>query len=470
MKDKKNIILAKTIRDESELFVPLGLLYIAGALEKAGYNCIIWHERERKLPQLYELVKEVSPIFVGFSSLTGPDLLPTIKASRVIRKMSIPVVWGGVHVSVLPEFCLRQDYIDFVIVGEGEEAIVELAEALTKRVNYCDIKGLGYKVDGRIFINPLRSLIKNLDNYFPLWEKIDLERYYQRLIGQERVLPIVTSRGCPHKCGFCYNQTVNRQIWRKHSIDFVVSQVKFLQEKYVIDGIYFYDDNFFTNVERAKKIIELVNLPYFAEIRADYLTGDLVKWLGSTKCRELYIGAESGSGRILEKIDKNLEVEDIKLATRLLSETKITISLSFITGFPGEEKEDTIKTLELMKELQEMSPTVRTPLKAFTPYPGIPLWEDAIVHGFLPPQNNEEWAKYTRENSQLPWLSKWQLLAMQIVTSYMANDFAGCYWRKIIQTFMKWRWEKKFFRFPVEVIIGRKILSLCRRLIFYFTT
>ncbi|MFC1907132.1 B12-binding domain-containing radical SAM protein [Chloroflexota bacterium] len=461
---RNNIILAKVIKDNADLYVPFGILYIANALEKANYNCIVWHGREKELPQFYQLVKDLNPLFVGFSVLTEPSLLPTIKASRKLKEASIPTVWGGVHVTILPSLCLKQDHVDYIVIGEGEETAVELAGAIKDGGDYSRVTGLGYKTNGELYLNPPRPLIEDLDRYFPVWEKVDLNKYFHRQIGQQRVLPLITSRGCPHKCGFCYNEAVNKRRWRRHSVNFVLFQAEFLKSRYAIDGIYFDDDNFFTDVKRAKEIIEKVDLPCFAEIRADYVTDNFVDWLRTTKCRELYIGAESGSQRILDKINKDMTVDDIRSVVYMLLKTDIVIRLSFITGFPVEEKEDRDKTLNLMRELLELNPRIVTSLKKFTPYPGTPLWEETLACGLKPPVSNEEWAQFTRERVPLPWLSNEELLAMKAVTWHMARGATPDklsrrrFFKKIVHFIMVWRWKNKYFNYPFEIIVGGYLL------------
>lgn len=468
----RNIVLVKVVTDRSAWHVPFGILYVADALEKAKYSCTVWHGREKELPQLYQLVNDLHPLFVGFSTLSDHDLAPTIKASRTVKKMSVSVVWGGIHTTLLPDLCLKQDYVDYTVVGEGEESVVELANTMKEGGDYSGTRGLGYKLNNSLRLNPPRPLLGDLDKYRPAWEKIDLHKYYGEIMEQQRVLPLLTSRGCPYPCGFCYNLAVNQRRWRRHSLDFVLSQAQFLKEFYRIDGIYFNDDNLFTNMNRAKEIINKIDLPYFIEIRADYVNNDFVNWVNTTKCRELLIGAESGSEKVLEQIGKDITVEDIRNAVYLLlRETDIpTIYLSFITGFPGEQKEDRDKTLDLVKEFLESSPRISVTLKAFTPYPGTPLWQDTLAHGFKPPTSNEKWAHFTREESQLPWLSTRELLAMKIVTLYIARCSIfgkSLGWRlldKIAHPFMKWRWEKKYFSRPLEIMMWRYLVLLLQKI------
>lgn len=469
-----NILLVKVIKDDSNWYVPYGLLYITDALEKAGYNCVIWHGHEKELPQLYQLAENLQPLFVGFSVLTDPDLLPAIEASRNLNRMNIPIVWGGIHACILPELCLKQDYVDYIIVGEGEESVVELANVITSEGDFDQIKGLGYKRESDLCFNSPRPFIEELDKYRPAFEKLDLEKYYGETLGgvSQKVLPLITSRGCPHRCGFCYNQAVNRRRWRKHSIDFVLSQAKFLKDHYSIDGVYFDDDNLFTDMERAKEIIDKVNLPYHAEVRADYITNDFIDWVKTTKCTELLIGVESGSQKTLEHINKDMTIEDNRNAINILLQTDICINLSFIIGFPGEDKREMNKTLNLINEFQKSSPKITWVLKAFTPYPGTPLWEDTIARGFNPPTSNENWANCNRYESQLPWLSTEKLQIIKFITSHITispnrdqSSVKSRFKNRIVQLLVKWRWDSKYFSHTYEITVCRYFLHLLQQLI-----
>ncbi len=395
---KKKVILCK-IEKDSMLWVPFGILYLSDALEKKGFSVELLHIRSNDLNKLYAMARAQNPIFVGFSILTGQALIPTIKASKKIKAMDIPVVWGGAHATILPQLCTKQDYIDYVVMYEGEETACELAEALSNNKSPHNIKGVAY-YDNGFFESPKRDFV-NLDDYKPDFRKLDLNRYSFGYAGLKTVLPLMTSRGCMFKCGFCFN----KGRWRAHSINAVMEQVNYLKENYDIDGIYFNDDIFFINSERSRKIIEMVGLPFFVQARANEITKDTVNWLKKNGCKCVYIGAESGSDKTLRVVNKGITTKDIERAVVNLKGTGIVAQLSFIVGFPNETKKDRQKTYQFIKKLKKINENIDWQLQIYTPYPKTPLWEDAVKNGFKRPDTNEGWSKMVRDAVSLPWFS-----------------------------------------------------------------
>ena len=208
-----NVILFFPKSEESDVRVlPASVLAVAAPLVKANYQVKIIDQRtdkDWKKVLLNELKNK--PLVFGVSALTGKQILNGLEASKIVKKNSnIPVVWGGVHPSLLSGQSLKNEYIDFVIVGEGEETLLELVKATERKTPFKNIKGLGYKENDKIFLNPLRDFI-NLDMspeipYF----LINVENYIRKKSFATgvpaREIALYTSRGCPYRCGFCYNQ------------------------------------------------------------------------------------------------------------------------------------------------------------------------------------------------------------------------------------------------------------------------
>jgi anaerobic magnesium-protoporphyrin IX monomethyl ester cyclase len=301
--DHPKVLLLKVERpeDENQLASPMGIMYVADAVRKAGFDVEIIHEtwteqsRRRLIDKLQTEQNEI--LLVGFSTITGPSLGPTIAAAKVVKNAfpAIRVVWGGVHASLLPEETLRNEFVDVVVIGEGEETLVQLAVSIRSGRPLGSVEGIGFKENG-IHITKARDFIDNLDEYEPAWDLVNVERYYRRLGGTaKRALDVVASRGCPYGCTFCYNITFNRRKWRPHSARYVISQVRTLKQRYNADSVYFQDDNFFTDKARAYEIVGEIGIPWYAEIRADKLREEDVDRMARLGCRNLFIGAIVGS-------------------------------------------------------------------------------------------------------------------------------------------------------------------------------
>jgi len=432
--------------------------------------------------QIDSAVKEIlkdNPLFVGFSVLTGLPITLSVRMSKEIKKhnKNIPVVWGGIHPSLLPEQCLMEDYIDFVVMGEGEESIVELADALRKGVSLKGIKGIGYKKDGKIIINKPRELIKNIDDYEIDWSLVNVEDYIYEIWDGSRIISYITSRGCPHNCGFCYNLAFHKRRWRCFSKEKVVKRVNELIDKYNIDGITFDDDNFFTNKERALYILENIKVPtYFLDIRIDYLKDDLLKQIYKMKSRWIFFGHESGSDRILKLIDKGFTTKEIMETIRFCSRKYPDISLraNAIIGFPTETWKEVKKTIDFSLKMCDAHPNISMTFSIYTPYPGTKVYDLAIKNGFKPPKNLEGWGKYDLDIasrgekikidlSWLPWMNNKKRKLFDNINKYShlldKTYIKGTHplyfrlFKRLFYYIAYYRLKTRFFYFPVEFFL-----------------
>jgi anaerobic magnesium-protoporphyrin IX monomethyl ester cyclase len=485
-----DVILAKLDGEQKEYLMapPFGILYLADALEKAGFDVRLFHEEgtEADVQALVSLVLDERPIFVGFSTLTGPMILPMARASRVIKQaLPVPVVWGGLHPTMLPEQTLRNDFVDIVAIGEGEHTAVELAHVLREHgpgaEELAQVAGIAFKNGGQVVRTAARPFIEDLDQHRPAWHLVDIERYFRS--GQhfytdigsqfwgEKIAAVFTSRGCPWRCAFCYNQFVNKRSFRAQSAQGVVDEIQEYKERYGVTAIIFEDDGFFTNRERALEIIRHIDVPWTSSIRADYLAkwGDgFVRELKQYHCAELRIGAESGSPRVLEMMAKDITVEQIREAAKVCLRNGVKPSLGFMVGTPGESWSDVRMTLDLMDELEAMGRGVAVLGPCiFTPFPGTPLYDEAVRHGFLSPTTLEEWSIRVWDHKQplapyadrrIRYVGYYRRLAQRSDLERLAFSLPT----KVLSRIARFRWRRRFFHFPWDYTVpalGLKALS-----------
>jgi anaerobic magnesium-protoporphyrin IX monomethyl ester cyclase len=474
-----DVILAKLELRESELEryrypAPFGILYLATALEEAGFSVRLYHGEGTRahIEELTDLVVSESPLFVGFTTLTGPVLVPTVEASRAIRRKSrVPIVWGGPHPTIVPEQTLSNDFVDIIALSEGEETVVELARAL--RGSGLDprglsgILGIGYRDGGRAILTGPRPFIKNLDGLAPAWHHLDHEAYFysEKMFrapsaGPLKAATLMTSRGCPWRCAYCWNERVNRREFRAQSAGRAVQDVQELKEKHGVTAVLFEDDNFFTNPQRGLDIVRRIGIPWSSTFRAsDIARGGpaLMKELKNSRCLEVRVGAESGSQRILNAIHKDLTVEQIREAARLCRDYEITAAIMFMFGFPQETWEDVLQTLDLIDELNAMSPYIMvTQLGSYTPYPGTELYDEAIQHGFVPPRSTVEWGAFVEEgvrNYRPPYIPRKAQSLTYFQQLINRNDLGGLKFPLpvlLLQRLARWRWKHRFFSLPLD--------------------
>jgi anaerobic magnesium-protoporphyrin IX monomethyl ester cyclase len=484
-----DVVLVKLENEEesAKLAAPFGILFLADCLEKAGFSVRLLHEvgTRDNIQATVDLVLAEKPLFVGFSTLTGPPLLPTMEASKEIRKRSdVFIVWGGVHPTMLPEQTLLNDFVDLVVIGEGEATIVELAQILRDEGPQADalgqIAGLAFKRNGHAVVTTSRPFIQDLDGIHPAWHHLDIGRYFlapdyflSGLAGERGVI-LFTSRGCPWRCGFCYNRFVNKRRFRAQSARRVLSDVRGLRDHLDITSIVFEDDNFFTDRDRALEIARGLDVPWNPTIRVDEIVRggeDFVKELRRNHCVELRIGVETGSPRMLDLIQKDITPDEVKTSTKWCVKHGIVTNLMFMVGFPGETWADIDQTLELMDELDRMGETVHTrgPFP-FVPFPGTPLFDVAIEHGFQPPSSLEQWSTYffMGRRPSLPSYADKRIASIshyrELATKKDIDQLAFPLPAKLLARLARYRYSHRVFDFPIDYALPSLGVAILNRM------
>lgn len=423
--------IASILRGEEALNrPPSGILYVGGALKNAGYDVRVRHISYKEIDKEAESIAELDPLFVGFTVFIGSNVKHSAMMARRIKQLnpSIPIVWGGVHGSLIPEQCLKENYIDIVVIGEGEEAVVELATTLSERRNLSQVYGIGYKLDGKIMINPRRPPIQDIDQYEMDYSLVDAKRYIYFSEDKSSVLRYVTSRGCPFNCGFCYNKRFNQGIWRPHSPEKILTNIKALKEKYHFERVSFDDDYFFANKKRAFEILKgLKDMGLSAENFdlhvVDIKKEEIIKELSDLGVRAVFFGWESGSDRILNMINKGITVNDIVRSVEILAKyPQIKLEAQGIIGFPTETIEEVQNTMKLALKLIDIHPVIHLHISLYLPFPGNDLYELALREGFAIPENTEGWGdiNYWGRPSWLKWVDSSHLPRIQNMAAYSA--------------------------------------------------
>jgi len=463
---RKKVALISLYSKNAKGVPPLALLYLATALKKNGHESKIIYKNTDETDDIVKKVEDYEPDLVGMSVFTGYFNKKYVELSRALKKKNFKIVWGNAHPSLLPEQTLKEKSIDFVIIGEGEETIVDLASKIDLPESYISIPGIGFKnTESKIIINKKRDFI-DIDNYLIDWSLIDVEKYLAPYFSNryKRVLAIVTSRGCPFNCQFCYNLVFNNRRWRAHSPEKLIENLKPIINKYSIDAIRILDDNFFVNKERALKIAKGLNMPYFADSRVDYVDESFVKNLKETKCLEIMFGFESGSDRIMkEVIQKGTLTKDTIRTVTLLKNSGTMVSGSMVFGFPSETKDEYKKTMQFIIKLLEINPNLAFTCGWFLPYPGTGLYEKAKEMGFKPPELIGDWDQFDRwrNDYKMAWLD-WDYKLPVKYTRQIIHLLALSYKRNIpvLKNLLKWRVKNLNFLFPIDIFLFSKLRNI----------
>jgi anaerobic magnesium-protoporphyrin IX monomethyl ester cyclase len=446
-----DLIFLINFRNQRDMYPPFGIMYVADALEQAGFRTELFHDTEEMFEELVARVAAERPLFVGFSTITGPQLKSTIEASRRVHDMGIPVVWGGVHATIMPEEVLKEEYVDFVVVNEGEETIQDLAKALSGEALpfWGGIPGIAYRDGTQIVVNVERPFIKDLDRFRPRWDKIRVEKYLIASGPYRRAIPVYISRGCPFRCGFCYNEVVMKRTWRQHSDEFILQQVQWLKSNFNIDAIDYADDYLFGRIKAMQRLVEKVAMPWSGQVRVQLLTPEFVSWMKRTDCQWVNIGAESGSQAVLDNIHKDQKAWQIEWGMKNLTEIApgIEANLSFIIGLPGETSQDTRVTFDLIEKICGLNQNIRCSVCVYMPYPGTPLWPQALAQGYTPPDNQEGWCNFDLNRGNTPWMDDAEAQVMSDVNDILFVGRSKGHWLLApYYALLRWRWRQGYFK------------------------
>jgi len=457
---------------------PLSLLSICPNLEAAGYNPVIVDTR---VDHDYEkTIKKYLPdsLFVGITSMTGLQILYALRLAEWIRKLDPEkiIVWGGIHATILPDQTLQDPRVDIVAAGEGEDVVVELADCLAAKGDLRTVRGIYFRNEqGSIVFTGKRPFLDMNHVKMPSWHLIDISKYSE--IG------VQTARGCPYRCRFCFNHMYNGRKWRAKDAALVTEELRILKERYNVKQIVFYDDNFFTDLKRVRRICENMishelDIRWSTTCRADILArcvdGDFAALMKKAGVHILFVGSESGSQRILtEVINKQIAVDDILGMAKISRDHNLRVHTSFMSGFPGETEEERRKTFALMDRIKFINPDIIiTTICIYTPYPGNPLFDEIVSKGlFEKPESLEEWSGLTFFNCTLPWLSSKERSMLE----NLAFISRFVFWhREIEERYIKFyhypiyiffrldawlRWRFRFFSFAPEWKLFRRVVG-----------
>ncbi len=400
--------------------LPLSLLYLGTALKRAGFEVRILDERvTADLTASIRTALASNPLFVGISSMTGYQIGHGLALAQQVRNLNpdIPIVWGGVHPTIHPESTIQHSLVDIVAVGDGEETAVELARTLESGGNLSSIRGLVFKHAGQPVHSPGRSK-PDLDAIpSPDYSLLDLNNYFTiGHISRTKQLQIVTSRGCPFHCGYCYLLRPELRGYRTLSAKRTYAEIESLRDAYGIRSVFFYDDYFFGNRQRVVEFVELIEekplgVEFEVSCRIDFLareSDDFLLRLRKAGFTELLIGVESGSDRILKLIQKGFTRQQVLEANRKLAKAGIGSKMSWMAGFPSETREEFYETVDLMLQLTKENPFCSlTPLGIYTPYPGTELYENCKKSfGSIFPETLDGWADYQWQKNNNVFLDR----------------------------------------------------------------
>ncbi|MBM4352907.1 MAG: B12-binding domain-containing radical SAM protein [Deltaproteobacteria bacterium] len=374
-----------------------------------------WRERTA------ERIRQGGVLAAGTTGMTGIQLRGACAFLKLVKSLApnVATVMGGVHASVLPLETVAHHAVDYVVVGEGEEVFPHLLECLAAgRTPGPDLPSVVAKGTGGASTVP-HARVDDLESLpEPPWERFDMSRY---LSGSPygRMLSVLTSRGCPHRCAFClHSHPALAGRWTGLSAARVHERMARLSRSLGVEHFHVQDDNFFVRTARIEEFVSLLERdsgPGFTWTVGGAHVAHLKRYdeaffrrMRKAGCVRLLIGAESGSARILERVGKRQTTDEVLEVNRRLCAAGIRPIYSFISGVPDEEDDDLRQTVDLMFRLREEGPVDVGTIKPLVFYPGTTLYAWALRNGFVPPDTVEGWSGITWDHYMrlpYPWLT-----------------------------------------------------------------
>lgn len=422
-----------------------------------------------------------SPNLIGLSCMTI-EYNSVMKIASILKeKLGVPIVVGGIHPSLYPEqFIYEKSPVDFVAIGEAEETLLELARYLeSNRGDYENIDGIAYLKDGRCHLTEIRTLKEDFSiSPINAYHKLNMNFYtrphpcvtrYVRISGTQ----IFTSRGCPYRCTFCSNPLIwkmNRgyKPIRYRPVKSVIEEIKFLKEKYHIDGFYIMDDTFCIEERYVEEFCsELknagINLVWGAETRSNLVSEPLLKKMKKVGLVQMDIGVESGSNEMLREIKKGITAEDNLYIFSLAHKYKIRVFANIMVNLPNETLEQLQETINLLEKIRPSSGgiAVTVPLpktELFDKYVASKVNSDREVVELIGRQSN--YSKITDDRFRL---CKYNIDFEELITRLVFKHFlfvdlqlGSWYWKVFIKS-------KKKLKYILTIIQG--FLNITERVV-----
>jgi len=394
------------------VYVPLGLGYIAASLEQAGHDVEIIDLNTHRI-RGKELQRRVTGVeIIGITGMiteyqTLLGLADIVKAVNTEAK----VILGGPLATALPQKLLEASAADFIVLGEGEKTIVDLVSVIGSDGDYSGISGIAFRDNGRINLTEPVEPIADLDTIpFPARHLLDMKRYIKdhfesfgikiRGFGRIRSTNLISSRGCPYNCTFCFKDMWGHK-WRGRSPENNIREMELLYDAYQVNGFFFNDDTFVLDRERVlefcRQLVEKkLKIVWYCNGRVNLMTREMLAAMYEAGCRGIAYGIESGNQQVLDSMKKNETLDQVREVVAWTKQAGIHVTGYFMIGMLGETRATIRETMAFARELaldfHGFSLT--------TPIPGTELFDSAIEAGLISGDKTDlgEWSLHTNAN------------------------------------------------------------------------
>lgn len=385
------------IDEERGVNPPLGLLYLAAYLREDGgheVEILDMPVEEMGYGRLPGEIRRRSPDVVGITAMTF-TMIDVMKTVRIVKSVSpdARVVLGGPHASIYPRETVDLAEVDFVIAGEGERLFVHLLNNMDNPAALSQREGIYLKADGRVLGSGRGHFIEDLDNLpFPARNLTPYQKYSSILTGRGCITTMITSRGCPFHCTFCYKPQMGR-CFRARSYNNVVDEMEECIDMGITE-ILVYDDSFTLDRQRALDICDEImkrglHFAWDIRTRVDTVDEEMLAMLKRAGCTRIHYGVEAGTDKILGVLNKGITLKQVRDTFAVTKKVGITTLAYFMIGSPEETYEDILATVAFVKEIDPDY----LHLTLTTPFPLTDLYRRALDEGVI---EYDYWREFAR--------------------------------------------------------------------------
>ncbi|MGH7812495.1 MAG: B12-binding domain-containing radical SAM protein [Candidatus Binataceae bacterium] len=399
---------------------PIAVAYLAGSLRAAGHQPVIvdglgeapfrrtscfdgrWTATGLPIDEIVARIPADSEA-IGVSCMFSQDWPYAHRIVEAIRRKfpRIPLIVGGEHVSAMPLYILENyPAVDLCVIGEGEEAIVEIADCVASGRDLSQLKGIAIRRDGKAVLTPARARLRNLDAIpRPAWDLTPIENYLDNGLAfgvdRGRNIPMLATRGCPYQCTFCSSPTMWTTRWMARDPALVVDEIQDYLDRYRVTNVEFYD---LTAVIKKEWIltfcrtIEQRGMKFTFQIpqgtRSEALDAEVCQALYRAGCRNLTYSPESGAPSELKRIKKRVDLKKMLSSMRSAAKVGIRVKAQIVVGFPEQTRREIWQTFTFIMKMALVG-VHHVSIYVFSPYPGSELFEQLQQSGKLPELNDE---------------------------------------------------------------------------------
>jgi radical SAM superfamily enzyme YgiQ (UPF0313 family) len=465
--------------------VPISILQIAASIQNK-YDYVIVDGNLERDPwvKIEEYIRTGEFKYFASTVMPGPQIRQAIPITKKIKLHfpEVKVIWGGYFASNHCNISINSGYVDYIVYGPGDYAFPKLIDSIEQGNPLNEIENLVYKKGNEIIKTPKGEIpdqnslpplpYDTLDKFYPL------RNYYGKTYLGSRTFGYHSSMGCPFTCAFCGIVPIFNARWKAKSAELVYNDLKILKEKYGINAVEFFDNNFFVSEKRVAEFSRLIlneGFHWWGESRIDTMnkySDETLKLMHDAGCKMIFFGAESGNDEMLAKIDKGgtQNGELIKTFAARLNKFNITPEYSFILGLPADSREKVMQQIDydinFIKGIKVINPSTEIIIYVFSPVPteSSELLNQSVKLGFEYPQILEDWLLPewhnfdTHRNPRTPWLTK-NIVDKIHNFETVLNGYAPTisdyklttFQRAVISKLSSIRYKNNIFTFPYEI-------------------